>query len=128
MQHRFLLVALSFFVLNSCTSDVPFALQNERLFFLDYNRGEIAGEYNPSGFSSDEVDRVVEWFCDRGRLGDTTRKRLDNGLTEVTVECGLNDLTERGRVEIRKRSTGDTFDVTYRGTTQSGRILRKRTF
>ncbi|MEM6578818.1 MAG: hypothetical protein AAF678_10025 [Pseudomonadota bacterium] len=112
----------------ACSSDVPFALQNERLFFFDFNRGEISGQYNPAGFSSDEVQRVAEWLCDRGRLGDITETELENGLTDVAVPCRTSNITGQGRAEIRRRASGDLFDVVYRGTTQHGRILRKRTF
>lgn len=128
MRRRLLSIALVMWAGSGFASNQPFALQNERLFFLDFKRGEISGKYNPAGYSFEEVEKVLEWICSRGRLGEISELRLENGLKAVEVDCRLSDITGYGRAEIRKRHQGQRFDIRYRGTTNHGRIFRKRTF
>lgn len=119
---------LPFVVLcSACSSGVPLALQDERTFFLNFSSGDITGQYNPAGFSSDEVEKVTDWMCGRGRLDDFTTTPQETGLAGVNARCLLTEITGFGRTEVRRR--GDkAIDATYRGTTQNGKILRKERF
>ncbi|MEM6482986.1 MAG: hypothetical protein AAF681_14155 [Pseudomonadota bacterium] len=110
----------------ACGSGVPLALQDERTFFLNFSSGTITGQFNPAGFSNDEVEEVADWMCGRGRLDEFAAEPQETGLTEIEAQCLLSDITGFGRTEARRRGDNGSIDVTYRGTTQNGRLLRRQ--
>lgn len=130
-MHRFISAVLIFWAAGAAAvlaADRPFALQNERLFFVNFKRGDVTGAYNPSGYSSADVEKVLDWVCGRGRLVGVAESPLENGLRYVEATCRFSDITGFGRAKVQKRFEGKRIDIRYRGTTNHGRIFRKRTF
>ncbi|MEL6435022.1 MAG: hypothetical protein AAFQ28_14615 [Pseudomonadota bacterium] len=128
MARLFLSLVFAATATGTCAFSTPLALQNEGIFFLNFNRGEITGFYNPAGYTSQEVKEVVDWMCSRGRVSDVTENNSQNGLVEIAATCRLSDISGSGRAEIRGRGTRTRFKVEYRGFTNNGRIFRKRRF
>ncbi len=98
------------------------ARANPDFFTARSSGGTLTGVYNPAGFSSGEVQELLQGGCAKGRLASYA-EAPGSGATSFTAVCDGDATFGNGHMEFERRAEGGTL-VEQMGSGADGRLQR----
>ncbi|KZK77745.1 hypothetical protein PsW64_03373 [Pseudovibrio sp. W64] len=113
------------FALTACSSSAGISKKNPDYFGAKEREGSLSGVYNPAGFSSAQVRRLLGTLCQGGQLEGFSEARSD-GLVSWKTNCANGIRSGVGFVEFQRIDGSSEIMVETTGSNGSGNLVYTR--
>ncbi|WP_310620834.1 hypothetical protein [Flexibacterium corallicola] len=125
MNSRNLILILTGITLSACATGSYISRKNPDFFNAKLKDRQLQGTYNPAGYSSAQVRKLVGTLCQQGHLTGYSETRQE-GLVSWTTGCS-SGFSERARTNEFERIDGtDQVMVETMGSDGRGNLLYNR--
>lgn len=105
MKAHFALATVTILTLSGCAfSDDP--VDNLNTFYFGKSDGDLSGEYNPVGFSSEEVQKQIAGACKENDVTEYVENTTAEGLVTFSASCMISRFGESAEYEVKRSGPG----------------------